>query len=408
MNSAGISTSPAASTLLDPQALLGDVKDAKSEAIKALQKSFHLLGSVSTSEAAKTSDIVKDSGLTELEKPTTSKDINDITLRIGLLQDALNQLMEKVSRSEIKQRMNQMQNENKQQLEKFKEQMEKAAEAAEKNKEAQKKGNVFEAISNWIQAVVSIVSAVFTFVAAVGEIFTNPAGAVGLFAAGVALVGAAAVQITLAVDATMRATGHEGFLSDADKQKMQKAVEILGYIALAGSMIGLVGGVVVALGQAGKAAATLTGEQVGRFAAAKLATTGTKEILKGSMDMTVSRVAKYAFDDAMENLLKYSARAGLSAVVGKGGTAIASGVVSEKIADIKQEASDLKAEADRAEAEAKAMAAQIAKIRALIEQLQQELEAMIEQGQQTMSVIFGSIEQAGKAMTEIHQAGRPA
>lgn len=385
------------------QQALGDFEEIKEHALTSLQKSFRVLakmpGKVAGSEAPARTD-----GLPNLEAPSASKNVNDLTLRIGLLQDALNQLMAQVSKTEIRQRMSELQKENQRQLEKFEKQMAEAAKAAEKAKEAQKKGNVFEAIGNWIQAAVAVVSAVITMVSAVGQILTNPVGAAGLIVASVALIGVAAVQITMAIDATMRAAGEEGFLSDTDRQKMQKAAEIMGYIAIAGAMIGLVGGLVVALGQAGRAAGQIAGQEVGKLAASKMVAVGMKEGLRHSMNMSIERVAMYAFQESMKPMLQFAARMALVQLVGQGASAINTGVGKEKVADLKQQASESQAEADKAEAAAKALQAQIAKLRALIEQLQQELEHMLDQGQQTLAVIFGSIDESAESMTRIHQS----
>lgn len=406
MNPSNISNAAAPSALLDTQKMLGDLEQTKTSVIKTLQQTFRVLSTVKD-ERSEASEIVKADGLPDLEAPTASKNVNDITLRIGLLQDALNQLMAKVSKLEIQQRMNESQKENQKQLDKFKEQMEKAAEAAKKNQEAEKKGNVFEAVTNWIQAVITVISAVVTMVSAVGQILTNPVGAAALFVASAALIGTAAVQITLAIDATMRAAGEEGFLSADQKAKMQKAAEIMGYIALAASMIGLVGGIVVALGQAGKAAGTLGAQQVGKFAAAKMVGAGAKEMAKKSMDMTLNRVAYYAFKDAMAEMLKYSAKIGLAMSLATGANKIAAGVGSNMVADIQQQASDLQAEADKAAAAVKAIEAMIQKLRAIIEQLQSELEKLLEDGQMTISIIMGAIDSTAESMTTLHE-GRPA
>ncbi len=401
MNSSGINTPSVTPThSFDPTALLGDLDDVRTSAAKSLQESFKLLGTLisggTTSGPA--------NGTQELEAPVNiSRNVNDMTLRIGLLQDALNQLMQQVSRTEIKQRMSEMQKENQKELDRFQEQMTKAAEAAEKAQESQKKGNIFEAVSNWIQAAISVVSAIFTLISAVGQILTNPVGAAGLIVAGVALIGVAAVQITLAIDATMRAAGKEGFLTDDQKSKMKLAAEIMGYIAIAGSMIGLVGGVVIALGQAGKAAGALAGKEIGRMAAAKLVATGMKEGITKTTDMTIARVAKYAFEEAMKPLMKLGAQLALVQILGQTSNAITKGVGAIEVAKLDQQASDLLAEADLAEAAAKAIAAMIAKLQALIEQLQQQLEDMVEQGQQTLSIIFGAIDESASSMTRIHQ-----
>jgi hypothetical protein len=397
MNSSGISNPGIAPNIFDPSTLIGDLGQVKQNALQTLQASFKVLATVGTdgtSSAAR-------SGLQELEAPSASRNVNDISLRIGLLQDALNQLMAKVSKTEIESRMNEMQKENQRQLEKFEDQMRKAAEAAEKNKEASKKGNIFEAVSNWIQAVVSVVSAIVTLVSAAAQVLTNPAGAAALVVAGVALIGAAAVQITLAIDSTLQAAGEKGFLSETDRGRMKKAVEILGYIALAGAMIGLVGGVVVGLSQAGRAAGTMVGQEVGKLGAAKLVATGMQEMAKQSVAMSIERYAAYAFQEAMKPLMRLATQMAVIQAVGQGTNAAVTGSGKLAVADIRQEASDLKAEADRAEAAAAAINAMVAKLRALIEQLQGELEKMVEEGQQTMQVIFGAIDESQQSMTNV-------
>ncbi|MFO1450190.1 MAG: type III secretion system translocon subunit SctE [Opitutaceae bacterium] len=405
MNPPGITQTPTiANTLFDPGTMLGEVADIKQNAIQALQASFKMLATVGPDGSPSTSQA---DGLVELEKPSFNSNVNDITLRIGLLQDALNQLMAQVSKTEIKQRMDELQKENQRQLERFEEQMAKAAEAAEKNKEAEKKGNIFEAVSNWIQAVVSIVSAVVTLISAAAQILTNPVGAGALIVAGVALIGAAAVQVTLAIDATMRAAGKEGFLSEADRTKMNQAVEILGYIALAGSMIGLVGGIVVALGQAGKAAGGLAAKEITKAAAAKLVATGMKESMTKTAQATsqaIPRYAMYAFKEAMAPLTRLGAQMAVIQIIGQGTNQVAGGVINHEIADIKGEASALLEEADLAEAAAAALEAAIAKLRAMIEQLQSELEKLVDDFQQTMAVIFGAIDESANSMTNVIQS----
>jgi hypothetical protein len=184
MNPPGITQTPnLASTIFDPGAMLGEVADIKQNAIQALQASFKMLATVGPEGSTPNSQA---DGLVELEKPSFNSNVNDITLRIGLLQDALNQLMAQVSKTEIRSRMDELQKENQRQLERFEEQMAKATEAAQKNQEAEKKGNIFEAVSNWIQAVISVVSAVVTLISAAAQILTNPVGAAALIVAGVA------------------------------------------------------------------------------------------------------------------------------------------------------------------------------------------------------------------------------
>jgi hypothetical protein len=135
-----------------------------------------------------------------------------------------------------------------------------------------------------------------------------------------------------------------------------------------------------------------------------LAATGMKELATKSMDMSLGRVAAYAFKDSMASLLKMGGQIALTQALGTAANKTATGVGAERVTDLQQQASDLKAESDQAEAAAKAIQAQVAKLRALIEQLEQELENMVEQGQQTLSIIFGAIDESAESMTHVQQS----
>ncbi len=89
MNSADVNSLPVGLNVFDPQNL-GELQDVKSAAIKTLQESFRVVGNFS---ATGTQSSAQGTGLPDLESPSLSKQVNDLTLRIGLLQDALNRLV---------------------------------------------------------------------------------------------------------------------------------------------------------------------------------------------------------------------------------------------------------------------------------------------------------------------------
>lgn len=346
------------------------------------------------------------SNVIDLEAPSTSVSASDIALRIGMLQEALNELMTATSKLEIDGRMKQLDSENKRQLERFEEMLKKAAEALKKQEEGQKKGNIFEAASNWIQAAVSIASGILSIMSGLAQMAVNPVGGAAMMVAGAALIGAGAVQLTLAIDATMEAAGQQGFLSDKDKARMKKAVEILGYIALAASMIGLMGSAMVALNQVGKTMAAQAGKEATRYGTAKMVATGAAEAASKSAAQTASRTAYEAFKTSMDKLTKFAGQMAIIEALGSAATQTVEGVGRLEVAEIEKKASDLQAESDKADAAAKEVAAQIAKLQAIVEQLQQELGEMMEQAEETLAIIYGAIEQSANSMTKIqHTTG---
>jgi hypothetical protein len=248
---------------------------------------------------------------------------------------------------------------------------------------------------------------VITIAAAIGEAFAGNPGAIGLAVAGVALVGAAAVQMTLAIDATMQAAGHEGFLSAADKERMNIAIHVLGAIAIIGSLLGITGSVLVALGSAAKTASALAMKEVTTLAVTKLVAIGMKESATAAGRATaqaVPRYAMYAFKQSMAPMLRYAAQVAFVSAFGQGTNMIVSGAGKLEVAKLQQAASDLQAEADKAEAAAAAIEAMVARLRAIIEQLQSELEKLVEEGQETMNVIMGAIDESQQSMTNVIQS----
>lgn len=396
-----LSSSPGGPGGLMPPNLLEGIAQSKQDAIRILQQSLSLAGTVG---GERTAGPTGHPHLPELEKPVRSDSINDLSLRLGLLQDALNQLLTQVSRTEIKQRLNTLEKENQKQLEATRAHFESAAAAAAKHQEAERKGHVGEAISNWIQAGISVASMVVTLAAAIAEIADcNPVAATGLIVAAVALEGAAIVQVTVAIDSTIRATGQEGFLSETDRKNMQIAADVLGGIALAASLLGLIAGAVGALVAAARTAAMVTGRTVTLIGASKLVAQGTKEIATRSMNMSVGRAATYTYRNSMQELLKMSGRLAVIHATGAATRTLTKGVGDLQVAALKQDAAELQLEADRADAAAKAVQAMVTKLRSLIEELEAQLESLVEQGQQTMQIIFGAIDESAESLTRIQQ-----
>lgn len=245
---------PVLTPFISNDTLLSDVANIRQNGASALQAGLTELGKVAGNGIAKFSAIMD---LPSLAAPKSNSSMADISLRIGLLQDALNQLMTEVSKLGLTQKMNEANAKNLEELDKMNEAIRKNAEAAEKAKEAEKKGNVIDAISNWVQAAVSIVSAVINVISAIAQaaaaVVTLGGYGYGLVAAGalitsaVALGVAAGGQIALAIDSTMKACGGSGYLSDTQRADCAKVIEVAGYVAMAAGMIGLVGGIASSL-----------------------------------------------------------------------------------------------------------------------------------------------------------------
>src|SRR5262245_2232156 len=127
------------STPSDNEALLDELNKAKKEGTVSLQEYITQLGTI-LGEAPQFNE-----GAPILKSPELSiLSAADLTLRIAILQDALNQLQQQVSKLEIESRLNELEQNNKDQLNKIMKQIEEAEEALRKQEEAQKKSNVFE------------------------------------------------------------------------------------------------------------------------------------------------------------------------------------------------------------------------------------------------------------------------
>ncbi|WP_075088673.1 type III secretion system translocon subunit SctE [Verrucomicrobium spinosum] len=180
----------------------------------------------------------------EAPKATLMQKVTDLTLRIALLQQALDELQTQVSKTVIDGRMKEVDQAHKEQLQNLETQLKEMKEAVEKQQEANKKGNVFQAIASWVMAAVDIVSAVFSIVAAAANFVAgNWAGTVGMIAAAGAQLCSAGCNIALAIDATDKAMGGDGVLSEAQKQAINGVMIGCAVVAGIGGLIGGLGGI---------------------------------------------------------------------------------------------------------------------------------------------------------------------
>lgn len=351
-------------------------------------------------------------GAMTLVPPKGMMNASDLTLRIGLLQDALNELMQQVSKNEIQGRLNDLNRANMEQLDKMKEQMKEIENSVKKQKEADKKSNTFAAIANFFKAAFDIVCAVFSAVAAVGYLFVNPAAAVGLAVSALALAASGICNMVVAIDAAMAAATGKGFLSDTDKKNLEKATEILGYIAL---VAGVLSGIAVIV-SAARTGAAMAGKELmkhgleaGNKAIAKEVLNAgkqaiqeiTRDFFKQAAKEALTSVVKEAMKPMLQEMIELSLKQSVAAILLAAPSAITSGVGDVKEAKLDEEAADARLEADKAEAQAKSIEAMITMLRNMIEQLQSDLEDMMEAAMETVSAIFKAADDSASSMKEL-------
>ena len=350
-------------------------------------------------------------GNTKLEAP--KKLSMDANLLLAGLQDTLNQLMQKVSVSDIKHNLQTLHDAGKKQLEDIRQAAVDAAAGAAKEKEADKKGNVFEAISNWVQAAVSVISIVFTAIAAVGQALSGNFVAAGALFVAVGAMGVQlGCQLALAIDATMKASGVEGGLG-IDIELCKKVMEIAGYVALAASMIGMIGGIASSMQSAAKQGmaqatakvASQTSSQAGQMAgkAGQLMGEISEETTKQMITESAKQMTKELAKEMMKPIMLFSRQLAYTAAVGQAGTAITKAVGKEATEELLEDASTLQGQADNKLADVEAMKAMIVKLQAMIEQLQQALEEQMEKGENVMQSLLAPITDRMKTMQTLVQ-----
>lgn len=428
-------------TSFDPTQFHQDLNEVRDQAAKSIIKALTTLGTLDS-----TGDIPGDSNATVLEPPKgLMMNAADLTLRIGLLQDALNELMQQVSKNEIKGRLNDLNRENAEQVDKMKRQMEEVEKSVKKQQEAAKKSNIFTAIANFFKAIFDLISAVFTAIAAVAYALSgNVVAAAGLFVASAALFASGVCNMVLAIDATIQAAGGKGFLSDQAKANLEKATEILGYIALGASLIsglsvvvqGLRAGASLAakelakagleagrkavmqevmkagtqamkelMGQASKTVskeiAKEFAEQAAKVAAREGAQAAVKEVAKEAARIAINVAVKDLMKEILKPMVQLSLQQAVLGVLTQAPAQIVTGAGELEVANLQEEAAKAQRKADEAEAQAKAIQAMITMLRKLIEQLQNDLQDMMESAMETVSAIFKAADDSSESMKEL-------
>lgn len=432
-----INNNPSTIAGFDPGSLHTTLQEVKKTANESITKALTLLTTVDSTGVLPPKD-----GVLQLAPPKVNMNAMDLTLRIGLLQDALNELMQAVSKNEIEGRLNDLNRENREQLDKMNDQMKNLEKEAAKKREADKKVNIFQAIANFFKAIFDLISAVFTAIAAIGYALTgNVVAAAGLFAATAALLASSVINMIMAVDSVVKAAGGGGFLSDKAIAGMTKATEILGAVAMGAAMVGGLGAVVSGIRQGSNLAASqLTNlgikettkelvmkaakeaimelaQKIPDKAAQKLATEIAKEsmyeavkqalkpgasaLIKEVAKDTIQNAVKETIKSALRGMMELAARQAITSAIIQGSTQITQGVAGVLVADIREDAAEARRKADEAEAQAKAIQAMIEMLRKTIEQLQEDLQNMLESSMETISAIFNAADETSDSMKEL-------
>jgi len=432
-----INNNPSTIAGFDPGSLQTTLSEVKKTATESITKALTLLTTVDATGVLPPKD-----GVMQLAPPKMNLSAADLTLRIGLLQDALNELMQSVSKNEIQGRLNDLNRDNREQLDKMKDQMEHLEKEAAKKREADKKVNIFQAIANFFKAIFDFISAVFTAIAAIGYALTgNVVAAAGLFAATAALLAASVINMVMAVDSVMKAAGGGGFLSDKAIAGMVKATEILGYVAMGAAMVGGLGAVVEAVQTGSKLATTQLAnlgmkesakevlmnatkeaftelaskvptkamQEAAEETAKKLMYEAVKNCLKTSTTAEMKEIAKKVIQEAVKESIKSSmqlmmqmlGRQAVTSGIIQGSAQITQGVAGVLVADIREDAAAERRKADEAEAQAKAIQAMIEMLRKTIEQLQDDLQKMLESAMETISAIFNAADETASSMKDL-------
>jgi hypothetical protein len=393
---------------VDLRALLGDFTEIKQEARQSVENALVMLGTVIAGNSLNRDNLQK------LPPPSFSMlgGIAELSLRIGLIQDALDQLMQEVSKVGIGQRLNQADRANQEQLARIDEQVAEAKEAAAKSKEAEEKGNLFQMIGDWVNVAITAISLAITVVGAVlGGIVTGGAATVALAVAIVALSITLAAQITLAIDSTVAyKNGGEGFLGDA-RGALETTAMVAGIVAAVASVA--TGLIAIARGfsAAAGAAAKELGEEATQAAVKAATREGVKQALKESGKEAAKEImeaapqaAYTAFKEVaaktLGTLTKQASVNGIAQLANYGINA--AGTVEKN--KILIEAEKHKDAAAEAEAEAKAFEAVVKMLQKVISQMQEELESMIDAALQSLDAVFGIIDDTQTSQKKIMQS----
>ena len=398
---------------VDLRALLGDFTEIKQEARQSVENALVMLGTVIAGNS------LNSDNLQELPPPSFSMlgGIAELSLRIGLIQDALDQLMQEVSKLGIGQRLNQADRANQEQLARIDEQVAEATEAAAKSKEAEEKGNLFQMIGDWVNVAITAISLAITVAGAVlGGIVTGGAATVALAVAIVALSITLAAQITLAADSTdAHRNGGEGFLGDA-RGALETTAMVAGIVAAVASVATGLIAISRGFSAAAGAAAKELGEEATQAAVKAATKEGVKQALKesgkealhlGGKEVLMEAAPKAAYtafrEVAAETLKTLEKQATIVTITQLVNAGINAAGTVEKNKILKEAEEHLQAAKD-AEAEAKAFEAVVKMLQKVISQMQEELESMIDAALQSLDAVFGIIDDTQTSQKKIMQS----
>lgn len=361
-------------------------------------------------------------GATRLEPP--KKLSMDANLLLAQLQDTLNQLLQKVSVNDIKQNLQTQNEANQKQLETMQEAAKAASAAAAKAKETEHKLNVWKAVASWVGVAITAASIAVTVIAALGQLAVgNVVSASALFVATAAMGVQLTCQVALAIDATMKAAGNEKGLG-INVEAWTKVMEIAGYVALAASMVGMIGGLVAAGSNASKQAASQIAEKGAKEAGKQVATEAAEEVGKKVATEAAEEVGKKVASEAAEGVGKEVVTKTTEAAVKEALKAASKQLIDplDKVAvfgklalaginfagkqvelNAREEISDFQKEADLKEADAEAIKAMIVKLQAMIQQLQQDLEEQVEKGENVLQSLLTPITDRMRTMETLIQ-----
>jgi Secretion system effector C (SseC) like family len=441
MSSGSIGSSPN-TIAFDPTALLGQLDDVKQQASKSITQALTTLGVVLSGTNTDSS------GKTKLQPPSNLiSNVSDMTLRIGLLQEALSNLQAQVTKLQITNRMNESNNQAQEQLDKIQKQIKDAQAAAQKQQEANKKSGIFGAIAHFFGAIFDFITAVVNIIEAIPlAIAGDEAGAAALFASAACLVGAGVCETVLGVDSAMQAATGKGFLSDADKKNLGTAVAVLSAVAAFAAVISGIGvitdGIMAATSAAKTAIAegaeeaviqgTKEGVVEGTSEALEEVTvqsteSSTKEIMD-AVKQGVGRVlkdifksgtevreeltgaakaAEDAFRDAAESTLRAlkdaARKTALLNIIGGASPQVISAVGTFVTNPIYAESAQDSKDAQYDQAEAKAISAAIDKIKKQIQVLEKMLQQMMQSSMQSVTSVLDSANKSEEAVGKLIQ-----
>jgi hypothetical protein len=436
-----ISTNPN-TIAFDPTALLGQLDEVKQQASTSITQALTTLGVVLGGTSTDSS------GKTKLQPPSNlMSNVSDMTLRIGLLQEALSNLQNEVTKLQITNKMNESNNQAKDQLAKIQKQVEDAQKAAEKQQQANQKSGIFGALAHFFGAIFDFITAIVNVIEAIPlAIGGDEVGAAALLASAACLVGAGVCETVLGIDSAVQAATGKGFLSDTDKKNLGTAVAVLSAVAAFAAVIsgiGVISDGIMAATSAAKTAISEGAEQAVIQGAKEGVVEGgsealeeitvqsseasTKEVLdavkqgvgralkdifKPSTEVReeltgAAKAAEDAFNEAAEGTLrglKEAARkTALLNIIGGASPHVISAVGTFVTNPLYSDAAQASKDATDDQAEAKVIAGAIDKIKKQIQMLEKMLQQMMQSSMQSVTSVLDSATKSVESVNHMIQ-----